>query len=114
MAVAADSQTSPPRYSQQFFDNVTFSDLPSLSLPSVLPNGSLVKHTWVGRDTGFGAVSVFRFGERIPSLQDLSPIMQVIEEKQIEGYQGVELTLTEDGWCAICYASIEMVQRFKI
>lgn len=107
----ADGKSSSPLYSKQFFQDLTFADLPSLSLPSSLPNNSLLKYSWIGKDPGLINPSLFRFGERIPSLQDISPILQEVNERQAEGFQGVELTLMEEGWCTICHVSIEMVRE---
>ncbi|KAG8939812.1 hypothetical protein FRC04_005960 [Tulasnella sp. 424] len=110
--MVADGKLSSPLYLKQFFQDLTFADLPSLSLPLSLPDNSLLKYSWIRKDPGLINPSLFCFGERIPSLPDISPILQEVSERQAEGFQGVELTLMEEGWCTTRHVSIEMIRRY--
>lgn len=88
-------------YSKEFFDQLRYSDLPSLSLPPILSNGTLAGFVWLDASSAPATSGVsntaFAFDEHIPSNLDLKPIISQLDVHRSCGYHSVCLRLQMGG-----------------
>ncbi|KAF8576332.1 hypothetical protein K439DRAFT_1622934 [Ramaria rubella] len=97
MAISAFANYSTPdpktRFSEAFFESLTFNEVQALVLPKILPRNSLHGWTWETAPPEGKFMSILEPTDYIPHIQDLQDILRNVEHLYGDEMCGVSLTL---------------------
>ncbi|KAF8577765.1 hypothetical protein K439DRAFT_1621866 [Ramaria rubella] len=97
MAISAFANYSTPdpktRFSEAFFESLTFNEVQALVLPKILSRNSLHGWTWETAPPEGKFMSILEPTDYIPHIQDLQDILRNVEHLYGDEMRGVSLTL---------------------